>query len=65
MFRSADGELHEIWWVPGGTPAHVNLTERVGAPRAADRPAAFTVEGPNTQHVAFRGADNHIHEMRW
>lgn len=66
MYRSANGDLHEIWWVPGGgTPAHANLTEFAGAPRAADRPAAFTVEGPNTQHVAFRGTDNDIHEMRW
>jgi hypothetical protein len=30
-----------------------------------DRPAAFTVEGPNTQHVAYRGTDQHIYEVRW
>jgi len=66
FYRSADGQLHEIWWMPGGgTPAHVNLTERFGAPLAADRPAAFTVEGPNTQHVAYRGTDNHIYEVIW
>jgi hypothetical protein len=66
FYRSADGQLHEIWWVPGGgTPGHVNLNERFGAPLAADRPAAFTVEGPNTQHVAYRGTDNHIYEVIW
>jgi hypothetical protein len=66
FYRSADGHLHEIWWVPGGgTPAHVNLTLRFGAPLAADRPAAFTVEGPNTQHVAYRGTDYHIYEVIW
>jgi len=66
MYRSADGRLHELWWVPGGgTPAHVDLTTRYGLPLAADRPAAFTVEGPNTQHVAYRGTDNHIYEVVW
>ncbi len=66
IYRSADGRLHEIWWTPGGgTPAHVDLTQTYGAPPGADRPAAFTVEGPNTQHVAYRGRDNHIYEVLW
>jgi hypothetical protein len=66
IYRDADGRLHEIWWVPGGgTPAHVDLTAFAEAPPAADRPAAFTVEGPNTQHVVYRGTDRHIYEVRW
>ena len=66
IYRSADGRLHEIWWTPGGgTPAHVDLTQAYGAPPGADRPAAFTVEGPNTQHVAYRGTNNHIYEVLW
>jgi Transposase len=57
IYRSADSRLHEIWWVPGvGTPAYVDLTALAAAPPAADRPAAFTVEGPNSQHVAYRGS---------
>ena len=36
-----------------------------GTPKSADRPAAFTVEGPNTQHVAYRGTNNHIYEAFW
>ena len=35
------------------------------APPATDKPSAFTVEGPNTQHVVYRGTDNHIHEISW
>jgi hypothetical protein len=66
FYRSADGHLHEIWWVPGGgTPAHVDVTAAYNAPLAADRPAGFTVEGPNTQHMAYRGNDNHIYEVIW
>jgi hypothetical protein len=66
IYRSADGGLHELWWVPGGgTPAHVDLTAAYAAPPAADRPVAFTVEGLLTQHVAYRGTDRHIYEVRW
>ena len=65
IYRSADGRLHEIWWTAGGAPGHVDLTEASAAPPAADRPAAFTVEGPNTQHVVYRGTDNHIYEVVW
>jgi hypothetical protein len=66
IYRSDDRRLHEIWWVPGGgTAAHVDLTAAYGAPPAADRPAAFTVEGPNTQHVTYRGTNKHIYEVIW
>ena len=59
-------QLHEIVWVPGSwVRAHVNLTEGYGAPPAnfLDQPAAFTVQGPETQHVTYRGANNHIYEV--
>jgi hypothetical protein len=66
IYRSDDDRLHELWWVPGGgTPAHVDLTAAYGLPSAADDPAAFTVEGPNTQHVVFRGTDGHLYEVVW
>jgi len=66
IYRSADGRLHEIWWaLGGGTPAHVDLTAFAGAPPAAGRPAAFTVERSKSQHVAYRGTDNHIYEVVW
>jgi hypothetical protein len=66
FYRSGDGPLHEIWWVPGGgTSAWVNLTTSYGLPRAADAPVALTVERPNTQHVAYRGTDGHVYEVIW
>jgi hypothetical protein len=65
IYRSANGHLHEIRWVFGAPPAHVDLTVAALAPPAVDRPAAFTVDGPNTQHVIYRGADNQIHEITW
>jgi hypothetical protein len=71
VYRGADGHLNEIWWVPGGgVPARTDLTIAALAPVAAegpphDKPSAFTVEGPNSQHVVYRGTDDHIHEIRW
>jgi hypothetical protein len=65
IYRSSNGRLHEIWWVPDGAPGHVDLTAFANAPLAADRPVAFTVEGPNTQHVVYRGTNDHIYEIRW
>jgi hypothetical protein len=59
-------QLHEIVWTPGGwVRAHINLTTAYEAPPAkvVDQPEAFTVQGANTQHVAYRGTDNHIYEV--
>lgn len=66
FYRSADGHLHEIWWsLAGGDPGHVDITFQARAPLAAGKPTAFTVEGPNTQHVVYCGTDGEIHEIRW
>ena len=65
LYRSANGDITEIWWVPGGgTPAHTNLTAYVGAPPTADKPCGWVVEGSAMQHVAYRGTDGAIYEVR-
>ena len=33
VYRSADGRLHDLRWVPGGVPTHVDLTTVAGAPQ--------------------------------
>ena len=64
VYRSSNGRLHDVSWIPGEPPEHLDLTVLANAPSAADVPAAFTVEGPNTQHVAWRAPDGHIWEIR-
>jgi hypothetical protein len=64
VYRSADGHLHDLQFAPGAFPTHVDLTVAALAPIAVDKPAAFTVEGSNTQHVVYRGDDGRIHEIR-
>jgi hypothetical protein len=66
FYRSANGRLNEIWWFPGGgTPTHLDITQHALALSAVGKPTAFTVEGPNSQHVVYRGTDGEIHEIRW
>ena len=67
VYRSQDGHLNELFWTPGaGAPAYVDLTVEGLARRAAPgRLAAFAIDGPNTQHVAYRSTDREIREIRW
>jgi len=69
IYVTDDNHLHDITWPPGRPDTvrteHFDLTT-LGLPALAHgRPAAFTIEGPNTQHVAYRGGDNHIYEVIW
>jgi len=43
----------------------IDLTAEANeAPATEDRPAAFTIDGPNSLHVAYRGPGRHIFELR-
>jgi hypothetical protein len=45
---------------------HTNdLTAATGATLAAGVPAAYMFNAQGTQHVDYRGSDNHIHELWW
>jgi hypothetical protein len=57
------GHLFEIRWVPGGAPSSIDLTLPALAPRAAGRPA-FVLDAYGNEHVAFRGTDNQVYEIR-
>ena len=66
VYRSGAGRLHEFRWQSrGSTPEHADLTASAATPRpSADRLAGFTSEGTPSRHVAYRGVDNHIYEVR-
>ncbi len=42
---------------------HNDLTNASGAPLTAGRPFGYTWSVDKTQHVVYRGTDNHIHEL--
>jgi hypothetical protein len=68
VYRASDNKtLHEIGWTPGGAdaPWHLNLNRLArDVPDCKDSPAAATVDGPNSQHVAYRGSNDHVCELR-
>ena len=50
--------------VPGGRRWNrSDLTAATGAPAATGDPAGYTWSNDDSQHVVYRGTDNHIHEL--
>ncbi|BCA56935.1 hypothetical protein W02_40750 [Nitrospira sp. KM1] len=44
---------------------HNDLTVAASAPPATGDPAGYMFDAQGTQHVVYRGTDNHIHELWW
>jgi hypothetical protein len=69
VYRSQDGHLHEISWIPGDSkpPVHIDVTQEALAldSLAVDKPTAFEfVEGSNYhQYIVYRGAEGRIFEI--
>ena len=64
-YRGADNHIHELWWDGNGWH-HNDLSNAAGgAPTAAGDPAGYMFDAQGTQHVVYRGTDNHIHELWW
>jgi hypothetical protein len=42
-----------------------DLSATTGAPAAAGNPTGYVFAAQGTQHVIYRGSDNHIHELWW
>ncbi len=65
VYRAADGHIHELWWDAAGGWGTGDLTAVTGAPPGAGDPAGYAFESTSTQHVVYRAADGHIHELWW
>lgn len=63
VYRDADGQVHELWYRADLGWQHVNLTAVYNAPPAASDPFGYVWEAEQTQHVIYRGANNHIYEL--
>jgi len=64
--RGADGKLWEVWWFAGASEVGRSaLSAEYGGPPAVDTPVYFSTAGAPHQHVCFRAADGHIHELLW
>src|SRR5437773_1568758 len=64
VYRSADNQLHELWFRPNGGWKHGGaLTQTTGAMLAAGDPLGYAWDDDDTQHIIYRGVDNQIHEL--
>jgi uncharacterized protein with PIN domain len=64
VYRGVDGHIHELAISIGGNAwGHFDLTAGTGGPPAAGDPVGYAFEVERRQHVVYRGADNHVHEL--
>src|SRR5260370_789526 len=66
-YRGSDSHIHELYW-NGDLWVHTDLIVASGADKVAGtsaigHPAGYTLS--NSQHVVYRGSDDHIHELYW
>ena len=65
VYRGVDGHIHEHWWDAANGWSVGDLTGVTGAPPALGDPSGYMFEAQGTQHVVYRGVDDHIHEHWW
>ena len=65
IYRAGNGHLYELWWTATQGWNQGDLTAAAGSPPAAGDPGAYAFRAEGTQHVVYRTADGHLHEMWW
>jgi hypothetical protein len=65
VYLGKDTHIHELWWNSAAGWHHNDLSHAAGAPPAGDDPTGYVFRDQSTQHVNYRGADGHIHELWW
>lgn len=63
VYRGKDGHIYLLHFVRGAGWDNTNITQAVGAPPSASNPASYTYHVFNTQHVMYRSADGHLHQL--
>ncbi|MET9960080.1 hypothetical protein ABZ128_13665 [Streptomyces sp. NPDC006326] len=67
FYRGTDRHMHELFFKAGSNQwIHVDLSLASGAnpPLVGDvNPSCYTWNADRSQHVVYRGTDNHIHEL--
>jgi hypothetical protein len=64
LFRGdTDDHIHQLWYHGSLGWRYDDLTNVTGAPTAAGDPSAYVWDFDASQHVVFRGDDNHVHEL--
>jgi hypothetical protein len=67
VFRSEDGQIHELYRQTDGKWEHKNLSAEAKGPKADGRPTAFASEDTDVQHVFYRTSEGSLIDLfrRW
>ncbi|GJM40112.1 MAG: hypothetical protein DHS20C20_03940 [Ardenticatenaceae bacterium] len=63
FYKDEAGHVQEIWYRDDGGWQHNNLSEITNAPAAASDPFGYVWSENGSQHVIYRGENNHIYEI--
>src|SRR5439155_18160980 len=63
IYRSADGHLQKLSWKGSDPVVLQDLTALTNSPTAASNTAAYSVAADGKQHVIYRSANGHLHEL--
>lgn len=63
LYLATDTHIHELWFSTDGGGGQNDLNAATNAPSAESKPAGYTWSVDGTQHVVYRGYDDHIHEL--
>ncbi|MET0552838.1 MAG: metallophosphoesterase [Vicinamibacteria bacterium] len=65
VYRADDRQIHALYWTGQGAVGHDGLSFAAGGPRAAGDPVAYYIAAEDSNHVVYRGVDQHLHELWW
>jgi hypothetical protein len=63
IYRDEAGQIHELWYQENSGWRHNNLSQLTGAPAADSDPFGMVWPDDSSQHIFFRGQDNHLYEL--
>jgi len=61
VYRDTNGNLVELWTLPGGEVGNGNLTGGAGAPHATADPSVYLPANTGRPVVLYRGSNGHVH----
>ena len=65
VYRGQDDHIYQLWWSAATGWQLDDLTYATGGSAAAGNPAGYVFDADGTQHVVYRGQDDHIYQLWW